>query len=165
MFIHFLNMDNFAINLHDGPALAAEFPDATAQPIGGCSGPWLSVALMASDCCNGLRSWWSWPLKVHACRGGAQQELLMAQPARNSLISPPLPQRLPVPVLQMLRDGPGPHSSLQWPAVTVSVEGLSDEFSCRFNYAAIHSLTHSISQSVQALHLQKINMSAHRKYT
>ncbi len=78
----------------------------------------------------------------------------MTLAARDSSISPALPQRLLVPVLQMLHDGLGPLCSLEWPAVTASAQGLSDEFSCRFNYAAIHSATHSVSHCVQGLQLK-----------
>lgn len=83
-----------------------------------------------------------------------QQQHLMTVASRDSSISPPMPQRLLVPVLQMLHDGPGPLFSPEWPAVTANARGLFDEFSCRFNYAAIHSVTHSVSQCVQGLQLE-----------
>lgn len=65
---------------------------------------------------------------------------LMTLAARDSSISPALPQRLLVPVLQMLHGGAGA-TLLSEPVLT-----LSDEFSCHFNYAAFHSVTHSVSQ-------------------
>lgn len=74
----------------------------------------------------------------------------MTLAARDSSISPALPQRLLVPVLQMLHDGPEPLCCSEWPAVTANALGLSDEFSCHFNYAAIHSVT----QCVQGLQLE-----------
>lgn len=89
-----------------------------------------------------------------------QQQQLMTLADRDSSISPVLPQRLLVPVLQMLHDGPGSLRSPEWPAVTASAQGLSDEFSRRFNYAAIHSATLCVCPGFTARGLQceNINM-------
>ncbi|TKS76974.1 hypothetical protein D9C73_011064 [Collichthys lucidus] len=74
----------------------------------------------------------------------SQQHQLMTLAARDSSISPAVPQRLLVPVLQMLHDGPEPLCCSEWPAVTANALGLSDEFSCHFYYAAIHSVTRCV---------------------
>lgn len=83
-----------------------------------------------------------------------QQQQLMNLAATDTSISAALPQRLLVPVLQMLHDGSEPLCSPEWPAVTANAQGLSDEFCCRFNYAAIHSATQSVSLYVQGLQFE-----------
>lgn len=85
----------------------------------------------------------------HVTRSPSHQQQLMTLAATDSSISPALPQRLLVPVLQML------HSAAQ--SGTLSQPMLRDyldEFSCRFNYAAIHSATPSVSQCVWGLQLE-----------
>ena len=76
----------------------------------------------------------------------SQQQSLMSLPARDSSISSALPLKLLVPVLQCFMMGRS-HSVAQSGLLSASAQGLSDEFSCCFNYAAIHSATQSLSMS------------------
>lgn len=55
------------------------------------------------------------------------------------------------PCTSMLHDGPETFCGPEWPTVTANAQGLSVEFSCHFNYAVIHSATHSVSHCVQGL--------------
>lgn len=59
------------------------------------------------------------------------------------------PRRLRVPALQTLHDWLGPFGSSALSAVTVGAQGQHDEFSRHFNYAAIHSATHSATRPVR----------------
>lgn len=83
-------------------------------------------------------------------------QLITCSASSDSLISPAVPQRLLVPVLQMLHEGPGHTAARSGPLSQQILRGYLTN--CRFNYATIHSLTQWISQStVRGLHWLEIN--------